>query len=97
MAATGEAVFSLLRFYHKSGDGVALRPMAPHHKSHFPPFKLWKFGLVNLRCFAIGNSEVHKFGRTDLVFLLCIFIGFDFSLSSLFLHILRPRPEFVIF
>lgn len=80
MAATGWAVFSLLRFYRKSGDGAALSPVAPHHKSHFPLFKLWKFGLVNLLFFAIGNFQLPEFIRTNSALLLCTFIGFDFRL-----------------
>lgn len=53
--------FLLVKVYRKSGDGVALSPVAPHHKSHFPLFKLWKFSLVNLSRFAIGNFELHAF------------------------------------
>lgn len=87
-AATGGAVFPLLRFYRKSGDGAALSPVAPHHKSHFPLFMLWKFGLVNLSWLAIGNFELHKFIRTKPAFLLRTFIGFDFRLCWLFLHII---------
>lgn len=32
--------FLLVRVYRKSGDGAALGPMVPHHKSPFPLFKL---------------------------------------------------------
>ena len=31
--------FLLVKVYRKSGDGAALSPVAPHHKSHFPLFK----------------------------------------------------------
>lgn len=52
----------------------------------FHLFKLWKFGLVNLLFFAIGNFELPEFIRTNPAFLLCTFIGFDFRLFLLFLH-----------
>lgn len=51
----------MVKVYRKSGNGAALIPVAPHHKSHFPLFKQRKFSLVNLSRSAIGNFELRVF------------------------------------
>lgn len=65
--------FLLVKVYRKSGDGAALRPVAPHHKSHFPLFKLRKFSLVNLPHSAIGNIELHAFISQPALLKSCFF------------------------
>lgn len=72
--------FLLVKVYRKSGDGAALSPVAPHHKSHFPLFKPWKFALVNLPRSAIGNFELHAF-ISQPALVKCRFFFFLFLLD----------------
>lgn len=89
--------FLLVKVYRKSGDGVALSPVAPHHKSHFPLFKLWKFSLVNLSRFAIGNFELHAFiSEPTLVKSSFLLSTFFFCFTSLLDWILDDAYYFCI-
>lgn len=65
--------FLLVRVYRKSGDGAALCPVAPHHKSNFHFFKLWKFTLVNLPRCAIGNVKLDSFVSQHYLVKHCFF------------------------
>lgn len=72
--------FLLVKVYRKSGDGAALSPVVPHHKSHFPLFKLQKFGLVNLPRFAIGNFELLAFISQPALVKSCFLLNTFFPL-----------------
>lgn len=52
--------FLLVKVYRKSGDGAALSPAAPHHKSHFPvPRHKNLVSLISRP--AIGDFELSTF------------------------------------